>query len=105
METVRRELLEALAAEVAEEKPGATPHAGNGDAAGHDTKYGPNHKLKVEVWLQDRGVGFRKKAERDGLGRDNWVLKQCPFNSDHGDPDSCIMQDAAGKMSAKCLHN
>jgi putative DNA primase/helicase len=61
--------------------------------------------LLVEGWLRDRGVAFRVKPDADSLGRIVYVLKECPFNAGHGDPDSCIMQAPDGKMAAQCFHN
>lgn len=93
-------LLEALAGPAPGEKPAKPPPVPsmNGD-------HGSRSRLQVEAWLQDRGVEFRVKPERDRLGRMVWVLKQCPFNPTHGDPDSCVMQDRDGKLSAQCFHN
>jgi hypothetical protein len=59
----------------------------------------------VDRWLSDRGVAFRVKSEPDGKGRTVYVLKECPFDPSHGDPDSCVMQDPHGKLSAQCFHN
>jgi hypothetical protein len=99
---VRDDLLRDLAAEAEEEKaaPGPTPsnygQAGNG---------GYRHRLNVPRWLQARGVEFREKGQADSKGRTVWVLKRCPFDPSHGDPDSCIMQAPDGKLSAQCFHN
>jgi hypothetical protein len=54
--------------------------------------------------LNDRGIGFRRKAQPDGKGRTVWVFPACRFNPGHGDPDSCIMQAPDGEMSAHCFH-
>ena len=62
-------------------------------------------RLLVDKWLSDRGQAFRCKPEMDKYGRTVYVLATCPFNNDHGDPDSCIMQGTDGKMSAQCFHN
>jgi hypothetical protein len=62
-------------------------------------------RLMVDRWLTDRGTEFRVKSEPDGRGRTVYVLKHCPFDSTHGDPDACVMQDPSGKLSAQCFHN
>src|SRR5262249_16806463 len=31
--------------------------------------------------------------------------KECPFDSSHGAPDSCVMQSPDGTLSAMCFHN
>ncbi|HEY3787613.1 MAG TPA: hypothetical protein VGL71_02105, partial [Urbifossiella sp.] len=97
---VPRILLEALAGEVAPairtESPSPAAPAANGAF---------NSRLMVDRWLQARGVAFRVKDEPDGRNRTVYVLKQCPFDASHADPDACIMQAADGKLSAHCFHN
>jgi putative DNA primase/helicase len=88
------ERLEAVAAEAPKEEP---PPSTNG------TTY--NSRLLVDRWLSDSGVTYRKKEQPDAKGRTVYVLKECPFDSSHSDPDSCIMQSADGKMQFRCLHN
>jgi hypothetical protein len=94
---VPRELLEGLAAEAPTPEPSPTPPAGGNGAY--------TSRLVVPRWLSDQGVAFRVKAEPDGKGRTVYVLKECPFDPSHGDPDACVMQDGKGKMSAQCFHN
>ncbi len=64
-----------------------------------------NKRLRIDDWLLDRNIAFSRKQEPDGLGRTHYVLANCPFNSAHQAPDACIMQEATGKLSAKCFHN
>ena len=77
----------------------------------HDPQKNPSpasrasSRLKIPDWLTEQGVGFRIKDGVDGLGRTTYVLTCCPFDSSHADPDACVMQDAEGKLSAKCFHN
>jgi putative DNA primase/helicase len=102
-------LLEALAARAPTPTPlGTTKPGSNGTTNG----YHPNsssgeyqHRLMVERWLQDCGIEFRVKPQPDGRGRTVFVLKRCPFDESHGDPDSCIMQAPTGALSAQCFHN
>ena len=61
-------------------------------------------RLLVARWLDDRGIAYRLKDKPDGIDRTVYVLKTCPFDASHSDPDSCVMQAADGKLSAKCLH-
>jgi hypothetical protein len=98
-EVVPRAKLELLAAEAP--APDPPPHAGNGRAGSGEYQ----SRLMVDRWLAARGVGFRVKAEPDAKGRTVYVLKACPFDPGHGDPDSCIMQAGDGQLSARCLHN
>jgi hypothetical protein len=102
IEVVRRELLEALAALVPQaEAAGAGPSAAPAPANGT----GGRLRLKVGEWLQARGREYRVKSQPDSRGRTVYVLKTCPFDPGHGDPDSCIMQAPGGKLSAQCFHN
>ncbi len=96
---VPRELLEELAAEAPRPQPDATAVQST-PAVGAYTS-----RLLVDRWLNDRGVGYRLKVEPDSKGRRVYVLKHCPFDSSHTDPDACVMQDPGGKMSAQCFHN
>ncbi|MBL8822443.1 MAG: hypothetical protein JNJ77_07645 [Planctomycetia bacterium] len=61
--------------------------------------------LDVDAWLADRQYPYFRKPQLDLLGRTVYVLETCPFNHDHRAPDACIMQDALGKLSAKCFHD
>jgi hypothetical protein len=62
-------------------------------------------RLIVDKWLGDRGREFRVKPEPGSKGQSVYVLKCCPFDDSHADPDACIMQEPGGKMSAHCFHN
>jgi hypothetical protein len=95
---VPAEKLRALADSLPPEA--AAPPAAKKRAAGK----GPPPRLKVEEWLNDRGIGFRRKEKADGTGRTIFALDRCPFNEGHG-KDSCLMQSPDGKMGAKCLHS
>lgn len=61
-------------------------------------------RLLIDCWLSDRGIAFRKKDQPDGKGRTVYVLGACPFDPSHADPDSCIMQEPGGRLSAMCQH-
>jgi putative DNA primase/helicase len=63
-------------------------------------------RLKVEEWLKDRSVGYKMKPKEASHGRTVYLLETCPFDPSHGATNEvCIMQDAKGKMSARCMHN
>jgi hypothetical protein len=57
----------------------------------------------VERWLLDFGVEFVGKAPwADGT---KWILKCCPFNHEHNEPNKAIVgQLANGAIIAKCQH-
>jgi hypothetical protein len=99
---VPRELLEALAAEAPSAQAGGGPASSSGQKPAASGR--PRSRLLVERWLEDRGVAYRRKGQPDDKGRDVYPLKECPFDSSHGDPDSCIMQAPDGEMSAHCFH-
>lgn len=104
IQVARRDLLEALATQAP--RPTPTKAGSNGTVNGRPSGNGEyQHRLLVENWLRDRGIESRIKKQADGKGRTVYVLKQCPFDPDHGDPDSCIMQGPDGAMSAQCFHN
>lgn len=96
---VPRQLLENLAGEAAPPQSRSVPAAASGTNGDYTSR------LLVERWLNARGVAFRVKPESDGQDRKVFVLKECPFDPSHADPDACIMQAADGKMSAHCFHN
>jgi hypothetical protein len=75
-------------------KPSGNGHAGTWQ-----------HRLKIAEWLTARGRSFRVKPTPDDKGRTIYVLSECPFNSSHGDPDSCVMQGADGKLYGQCFHD
>jgi hypothetical protein len=77
-------------------RPAGTGVGGNGRAF--------TLKLNVERWLQAHGVGYTVKAGTASGGRTVYALDVCPFDAAHG-KDAAIMQDVAGKLSAKCFHS
>src|SRR5690348_13056428 len=103
---VTREMMERFIASVFPNgeptAPATTPRPAN-HAASNNGSGDYQHRLMVETGLQDRGIEYRKKPQPDGRGRTVYVLKQCPFDAGHGDPDSCIMQAPNGALSAQCF--
>jgi hypothetical protein len=102
-------MMEAFIAEVFPNgEPGAhkKPNSNSTSAGSRASDNGDyQHRLNVARWLQDRGVEYRVKPQPDSRGRTVYVLKKCPFDGGHGDPDSCIMQASNGALSAACFHN
>jgi hypothetical protein len=103
--TTPLELLEALAAEATPTTSAYIPGTPPPPATPRPFRSAGNHRLDVARWLAARGVAFRVKAGPDAKGRTIYVLAVCPFNADHRDPDSCVMQAVNGQLSAKCLHD
>jgi replicative DNA helicase len=101
-EIVPDELLAALAADAPQPEQSGR-EKGSGAGASSNGEY--HSRVKVEDWLEARGIDYRVKREKDSKGRTVYVLKKCPFDGSHGDPDSCIMQESGGKMAAHCFHN
>lgn len=63
------------------------------------------HRLKVEDWLRERGVGYRVKSAPDCHGRTVYLLDQCPFDPSHGAcKEVAIYQHPNGKPAARCMH-
>src|SRR5262249_45278617 len=95
-----------LLKQLADEAPGRGSSTRQTVGAPHGNGDGQRQcRLNVPQWLNDRGVAFRVKSQKDGKGRTVYVLKECPFDPSHGDPDSCVMQGDDGKLSAQCFHN
>jgi hypothetical protein len=101
---VPREQLDELAAESHGNQSGPVKSspAPSPDSASHSK---PESRLLVDRWLEARGVEYRVKTEPDASGRRIYVLKHCPFDPSHADPDACVMQAPSGQLSAKCFHN
>jgi hypothetical protein len=85
--------------------PGEEKPKGGASASSQASGNGGFPFLFVPDWLRDRGIEYRVKPQPDGRGRTVYVLKKCPFDAGHGDPDSCIMQEPGGKLSAQCFHD
>ena len=58
-------------------------------------------KFDVEKFLDEHGVEYRKV--NTGLGT-RYILKECPFDSNHKDPDSMVFQHTDGALEFKCFH-
>jgi hypothetical protein len=81
------ESLQAVAAELPEE--GKNNRAVTKRKPSSDSRW-----LKVDEWLDARGVAYTTKVLADG--RTAYLLAQCPFDDGHGcRGETCIMQDQA----------
>lgn len=56
----------------------------------------------IEDWLNKYNIGYTKKSWSDA---DKYVLDECPFDSNHKAPDSCILKFRNGAISFTCFHN
>src|SRR5262249_49501820 len=73
------------------------------DASPLKSTYTSTHRLKVDIWLNARGVKYSTKTLADG--RTAYVLEACPFNASPTNPDACVMQATDGALSANCFHD
>lgn len=56
----------------------------------------------LDEWLDKYGIRYEKKSWADA---DKYVLEECPFDSNHKAPDSCILKFRNGAISFTCFHN
>lgn len=86
---VKKEKLETLAAECPEEPKRIT--------------YKTESKFDIDSWISDHGIEVESvKSWKDTT---KYILKECPFDSNHKAPDACIIKQADGAISFKCFHN
>jgi hypothetical protein len=89
LEVVPRDLLENLAA-LAPAQP---------DPRGRTS----GARLDVEAWLMKNGLPVVQRGTWNG-GR-KWILNPCPWNSDHTNRATFIVQFPDGAIAAGCHHN
>lgn len=86
---VKKEKLETLAAECPEEPKRMA--------------YKTESKFDIDSWISDHGIEVESvKSWKDTT---KYILKECPFDSNHKAPDACIIKQADGAISFKCFHN
>ncbi len=56
----------------------------------------------LDEWLDKYGIRYEKKTWADA---DKYILEECPFDSNHKAPDSCILKFRNGAISFTCFHN
>ena len=59
-------------------------------------------EFDLDLWLDKYGLRYVKKSWGDA---DKYVLDECPFDSNHKAPDSCILKFRNGAISFTCFHN
>lgn len=59
-------------------------------------------EFDLDSWLDKYGLRYVKKSWGDA---DKYVLDECPFDSNHKAPDSCILKFRNGAISFTCFHN
>lgn len=94
LEPVSHELLETFAAQ--DSTKAETPKTSSPKTDGN--------RWDVESWLDKHGVEHEPRFV-DSDGRDVWVLKVCPFNSDHCRGEAHVHQESGGKIGAACKHD
>lgn len=67
----------------------------------HYNNYTPRD-FDLDEWLDKYGLRYEKKSWADA---DKYVLEECPFDSNHKAPDSCILKFRNGAISFTCFHN
>jgi archaellum biogenesis ATPase FlaH len=86
---VKKEQLELLAAEYPEE-PKTT----------HDRR---SESFDIEKWIHEHGIEVANV--RSWKDTTKYVLKECPFDSNHKAPDATIIKQPSGAIAFKCFHN
>lgn len=56
----------------------------------------------LDSWLDKYGIRYVKKSWNDA---DKYELEECPFDSNHKAPDSCILKFRNGAIAFTCFHN
>lgn len=93
---VPRELLDALAAEVAIEPAS--------QARVYTMPPRPDSsRFDLEGFLAKHGVRFRGAQSYQG-GR-KLILEECPWDPSHRAPDAAVFESADGRLGFRCLHN
>lgn len=86
-----REYIEKIADLYKDERP----------APSRENNYGQS-RFDVEDFLNRYGLEYR--SVRTGLGT-RYILKECPFDGNHKDPDSMVFQYDSGAIEFFCYHN
>jgi hypothetical protein len=83
--------LEALAARLPPEPAKGAAKGGDGD-------------FDMGRWLQAHNVAVAREGAWEGAGY-RWVLKECPWNSDHTNQSAYVVRLPGGGFAAGCHHN
>ena len=57
----------------------------------------------IVQWMDTYGLSYKEVPWSGGAIK--YVLDECPFDSSHRSPDSCIIKQASGAIGFRCLHN
>jgi len=57
----------------------------------------------IQTWMKQYSLSVSKS--KNWNGGTLYTLEECPFDSNHKSPDSCIIQAKSGVLVFKCLHN
>ena len=94
------EALEALASEIS----GGTAAAASGPCgrtqAGQRSE---TNSFDLQQWIQKSGLDVARSEPWNGGTR--WILRACPWNSEHRNQSAYIVQLPSGAISAGCHHN
>ena len=59
-------------------------------------------KFSLESFLKSHNIAFEQRSIAGGR---KYILKECPFNSEHKSPDSAVFEFEDGRLGFKCFHN
>lgn len=63
-----------------------------------------NHSnFDLDDWIYEHGIKIRNTNRWNDATK--YVLEECPFDSTHKAPDSCLIKMPNGAIAFKCLHN
>lgn len=64
--------------------------------------YNPR-QFNIEAWMAEHGLRWQTK--RSGGDYEKYILDECPFDSSHKAPDSCITVSRDGALGFHCFHD
>ena len=59
-------------------------------------------KFDLKIFLESHNIVFKQRSIAGGK---KYILKECPFNSEHESPDSAVFEFEDGRLGFKCFHN
>ena len=83
--------LEKLACEIPEEEVKPAQY----------NRYAPN-EFDIEEWMDRHGIGYREEQDSTST---KYILRECPFDSNHKGKDAMIFKMPSGAIGFKCFHN
>lgn len=64
--------------------------------------YNPK-QFDIETWMSEHGLRWQTKKEASSYTK--YILTECPFDSNHKAPDSCITVGTSGAIGFHCFHD